>query len=408
MNKQWYQKRWAKKAIGIGGYGFLICTQFLFGSLESPGDILVGILYAVIILMVGNTFLQVYAITFSEKIPAKNITSQVTKGLVTQHYNLYSSDDNQIIPIASTPLPKTVTFSCDSHRLLVQGVMDLKIFALTGSSLALGGAFMVYFVAQVPEFSLTGYWYFLGFGLFCLIYTHILPYRGNLVFDRDSGTVYFPRFLFAKGYTVPFDQVQLHGDRRKGLRGFGGYYNWIFPKLKPKYSLFARTPVISLEFSHEESAQSWKFIGQFMDKNQPMPKALYFSQVLEALQRYDLTLESQYELENRVNADPEGELYWKLLWDEKFEDAYRWDSSAILDHEKRKKVIELEEKIKSLTESHSGLMAQAEALLDVEDMTRDQLEVVKSMRVTRKEMRGEIEKHENEVDALLGKKQLSS
>ena len=164
--------------------------------------------------MMGNVFLQIYGLKFSEVVPKPNVTEKPSPRLRKQRFSLYTRNKNEVTFTEETPMPKTLELSSDGHRLLVPGIMDLKILYGVAASLLPFAAYFVYTMEMAmqnegntgasPNFELA--MIFLAIGIISLFFFHFMPYRGNLVFDRDHGTVYFPSFLLAPGYTVPFEK----------------------------------------------------------------------------------------------------------------------------------------------------------------------------------------------------------
>jgi len=193
-------------------------------------------------------------------------------------------------------MPKATEYIADGHRLFVVSLWNTYFITFVTAFLAY---FMAFTFGIIVLSALAFHGEFEGLEIYgfsislsvAIIFSLLTRYSSAryYVFDREHGTVHFPKGVFRNSFVVPFDQVECYGGQYVTRYGGHHYVTLIRPKLVPKGTIggiIRRLPL--LEGSGRENAEAqWSYILQFMDKSKSVPRVGYSGIWIDFFQRHN-------------------------------------------------------------------------------------------------------------------------
>lgn len=187
---------------------------------------------------------------------------------------------SQIRTNPNLPPPLMLNGLTDGHRLFIQSVNDMGLLIIS-DWISYAFSLLLYYLGFLtlenrPELaiwflSIATILFVLGISL--SIYNKKLGLSKFVVFDRDTGLVYFPKVKRWPQLTIPFEDIDCYTDHFIGKGGMH-FYALFYPRRDVKGTKRYRREMmmVGLVNNEEQATQQWTYIHHFMDKTQNFPK----------------------------------------------------------------------------------------------------------------------------------------
>ncbi len=201
---------------------------------------------------------------------------------------------------ASVQEPEYVCFESDGRYLLLHQPSNMlfgleilwKLLVIVGGLLLTLALLLVIYYSNKFDFLYLWVSSAISFIIAFLIYivSRDKVLNNNVViFDRESGNVYFPASGSELAMVIPFTQVEAYGcwkDYPKYLNYFVQSHYEIYmtstsipnsqASLKQKFNRNQTISVLGIIYDQDTATQYWSFIAHFMSKNEPLSHNDYF------------------------------------------------------------------------------------------------------------------------------------